>query len=100
MSRSSAPRSASSQRQSLRAAHVGAIGVDAAGALGIEERAGADWVRCAVREQRLIIGADALGFDCEHRDAVEAAAAAAALALQARAVQRCELACARIHLGV
>ena len=70
------------QRQSLRAADIGAGLVDAAGAVDVEEGAGASGAWLPGLEQFGEGVADAVGFDLEDGEVVDAAGGASAPAVE------------------
>lgn len=88
------------ERVSLCAAHIWALGIDAARALFIQKGTGARRVRLALSEQRSMMRSNVAGFYLVNRQAVDAARAASPAALQTVGVDGVEAARLPVYVFV
>lgn len=86
------------QREPLGATDIRAIGVDSTSAARIEERAASDGVWSAPREQLVVMVANRLGLDLEHREIVDAARGAALSALESFGMEHVQMARETLHV--
>jgi len=89
-----------SKREPLRATNVGALGVDPTRTVAVQERARAHGMGGSDSEQLGVVGANALRFDLEHAQVVDAASAAPTPALKPRRVHHVQPPALRVDVVV